>query len=218
MQDPKYTVRLMKEEDVPQVTEIDREVFPTEWMFRLSSSYYKEFKNPLAYYLVASTQSAIFTKSKMPPLTSLPLFKDFFNNAHDDYREEQNSQNSYIVGFAGLWMMAHNAHIMSLAVRDRYRNQGIGEALLIAVTELVSTLDANMITLEVRSSNDVAQALYKKHGFREVGYRSRYYSDNGEDAVIMNTDSLSTASFQLSFRILKEEHIRKYNNISLEIS
>ncbi|MCD6567744.1 MAG: ribosomal protein S18-alanine N-acetyltransferase [Dehalococcoidia bacterium] len=218
MQEPTYTVRLMKEDDVHQVTEIDREVFPTEWMFRLSSSYQKEFKNPLAHYLVASTCSDIFPEPCPAIATQLPLFRNFFNSMHHAARGGKETQSPYIVGFAGLWMMAHNAHIMSLAVRDRYRGEGIGEALLISIIELAIRLDANMLTLEVRASNDIAQALYEKHGFRAAGYRPRYYSDNGEDAVIMNTNSITSDSFQSFFRSLKEEHLQRYNHITLKIS
>jgi len=39
--------------------------------------------------------------------------------------------------------------------------------------------------LEVRRSNLVAQSMYKKLGFIELGYRKRYYEDNGEDALLM---------------------------------
>ena len=51
-------------------------------------------------------------------------------------------------------------------------------------------------TLEVRESNEAARALYRRHGFHEVGRRKRYYPDNGEDAVIMTTPSLSSANYQ----------------------
>ena len=40
-------------------------------------------------------------------------------------------------------------------------------------------------TLEVRTSNAPAIALYERFGFRSAGTRPRYYRDNGEDAVIM---------------------------------
>ena len=46
------------------------------------------------------------------------------------------------------------------------------------------------VTLEVRLSNLPARRLYEKYGFRPVGIRPRYYSDNGEDALIMTTEPL----------------------------
>ena len=52
------------------------------------------------------------------------------------------------------------------------------------------------MTLEVRASNAVAQNLYRKYTFKEMGVRRRYYSDNGEDALVMWTDALDSESFQ----------------------
>jgi ribosomal-protein-alanine N-acetyltransferase len=43
-------------------------------------------------------------------------------------------------------------------------------------------------SLEVRASNEAAQALYRKLGFHDVGRRPRYYGDNGEDAVLMDRE------------------------------
>jgi ribosomal-protein-alanine N-acetyltransferase len=52
------------------------------------------------------------------------------------------------------------------------------------------TLGARNATLEVRLSNVAARRLYERFGFRPVGVRPRYYTDNGEDALIMTTDDL----------------------------
>ena len=52
---------------------------------------------------------------------------------------------------------------------------------------------AREATLEVRLSNLPARRLYEKYGFRPVGLRPRYYSDNGEDALIMTTEPLADA-------------------------
>jgi len=64
-------------------------------------------------------------------------------------------------------------------------------------------LEANMATLEVRVSNVTAQSLYQKYGFRQVGLRRRYYRDSDEDALIMSTERLTSASFQSHFQQLK---------------
>jgi ribosomal-protein-alanine N-acetyltransferase len=106
--------------------------------------------------------------------------------------------------------MLNEAHIIAIAVRNNYRRKGIGEGLLISVIEVATQLHANVITLEVRASNVVAQALYKKYGFRVVGRRPRYYSDNGEDAVLMSTDTITSAPFQTCFQQLKEAHSQRW--------
>jgi ribosomal-protein-alanine N-acetyltransferase len=75
-------------------------------------------------------------------------------------------------------------HIMNVAVAPERRRAGIATALL---AELLARVDEPepRFTLEVRTSNAGAMALYARHGFRAAGLRRRYYQDNGEDAVIM---------------------------------
>ena len=95
-----------------------------------------------------------------------------------------------IVAYAGVWLMVDEAHIITFAVHPTWRRQRIGERLLLAVLDLAHDAGAHEATLEVRLSNLAARRLYEKFGFRPVGLRPRYYSDNGEDALIMTTDHL----------------------------
>jgi ribosomal-protein-alanine N-acetyltransferase len=66
------------------------------------------------------------------------------------------------------------------------RRRGQGSALLLDLLQQARERSATLVTLEVRRSNDAARALYRKFGFVEQGIRQRYYSDNGEDAVVMH--------------------------------
>jgi ribosomal-protein-alanine N-acetyltransferase len=95
-----------------------------------------------------------------------------------------------IVGFAGIWLLVDEAHVTTFATRRAWRRQGIGERLLLALLDLAIARGAHEATLEVRPSNAPARRLYEKYGFKNVGVRTRYYSDNNEDALIMTTDSL----------------------------
>jgi ribosomal-protein-alanine N-acetyltransferase len=74
-------------------------------------------------------------------------------------------------------------HVMNVAVDPAQRRRGIATSLLAALVERVGEHAA--LTLEVRTSNAGAIALYERFGFRSAGVRPRYYQDNGEDAVIM---------------------------------
>jgi ribosomal-protein-alanine N-acetyltransferase len=74
-------------------------------------------------------------------------------------------------------------HVMNVAVDPARRRHGIGAGLLTVLLDRVGE-DAKL-TLEVRTSNAPAIALYERFGFRSAGVRPRYYQDNGEDAVIM---------------------------------
>jgi len=98
-----------------------------------------------------------------------------------------------VIGFAGLWVMVDEAHVTTFAVDPRWRRRGVGERLLLALLDLAVARQAREATLEVRLSNLPARKLYEKYGFRPVGIRPRYYSDNGEDALIMTTEALSSA-------------------------
>jgi ribosomal-protein-alanine N-acetyltransferase len=74
-------------------------------------------------------------------------------------------------------------HLMNIAVDPPHRRQGIAVTMLNRLFELAGE-DASY-TLEVRTSNAPAMALYERFNFKPVGTRKRYYQDTGEDAVIM---------------------------------
>jgi len=95
-----------------------------------------------------------------------------------------------IVAYGGMWLMVDEAHITTFAVHPAWRRQGIGERLLLAFMDLAVDRGAHEATLEVRLSNLPARRLYEKYGFRPVGLRPRYYSDDHEDALIMTTEHL----------------------------
>lgn len=95
-----------------------------------------------------------------------------------------------VVGFAGVWLMVDDAHITTFGVHPDWRRQGIGRQLLLNLYEVSVALGARQMTLEVRVSNGVAQALYRSFGFEIVGRRPNYYTDDGEDALVMTTPEL----------------------------
>ena len=96
-----------------------------------------------------------------------------------------------VVGYGGMWLMVDEAHITTFAVDPENRRRRVGERLLLALLDLASGRRAREATLEVRLSNMAARRLYEKYGFRPVGLRPRYYSDDNEDALIMTTEPLA---------------------------
>jgi ribosomal-protein-alanine N-acetyltransferase len=115
-----------------------------------------------------------------------------------------------ILGFIGVWLMMGEAHIVTVAVRSTHRRNGIGERLLIECIDMAMAEEQESVTLEVRKSNEAAQALYYKYGFARVGLRLRYYTDNQEDAVIMTTPDISGAGFLTQYQALKSRHQARY--------
>lgn len=93
--------------------------------------------------------------------------------------------NGEIIGYAGLWAIVDEAHVTNIAVLERFRGRKWGERLLDELMRTAVFLGMRSITLEVRVTNEVAQNLYRKKGFRPAGTRKGYYSDNREDALIM---------------------------------
>jgi ribosomal-protein-alanine N-acetyltransferase len=205
-----YVIRPMKFEDIPEVAQIDREAFPGEWVFRSQSAYKQDLDNPSIRYIVACKNRDI-SESGGQVMQRLSWPKRLFS-----YQRHFNASEN-IVGFSGFWMMMKEAHIIAIGVKNGYRRLGIGEGLLIATIELAQTLNSNVVTLEVRASNEIAQELYKKYGFQVVGRRPRYYSSDGEDAIIMSTDNVTSMSFQASLQQLKKAYAQRHREIFAQV-
>jgi len=90
-----------------------------------------------------------------------------------------------VIGFAGLWHVVNEGHIVNLAVKEERRRQGVGALLIERFIEIALEKEMIGLTLEVRMANAAGQRLYHKFGFKAEGLRRRYYADTGEDAIIM---------------------------------
>lgn len=191
-------IRPMSADDIPQVVEIERESFPTMWP---QTAYRRELQNKLARYLVI-TEPLERDDDEPAPAGVWGSLRRRLVGAHPSAER--------LLGFIGVWMMAGEAHIVTVAVHEPYRRMGIGERLLIACVEMSMETGQEAVTLEVRKSNDVARRLYEKYGFQRVGVRVRYYTDNNEDAVLMTTPDLDSPSYRALFAKLRDEH-REHN-------
>jgi ribosomal-protein-alanine N-acetyltransferase len=101
-----------------------------------------------------------------------------------------------VVAFGGIWLMVDEAHITTFGVHPEHRRRGIGRRLLLQLAEVALGLGSARMTLEVRVSNEPAQALYRSFGFDVTGRRVAYYSDDGEDALVMTTPALTGPAMQ----------------------
>ena len=123
-----------------------------------------------------------------PDTWSAAMYRDEL--AHRDTRyylvaEDGNG----IVGYGGLIAYRDEAHISTLAVARARQGEGIGARLLDA---LLAEADRRspVVLLEVRADNEVAQGLYRRRGFTEIGRRRGYYQPSGTDAVVMKRELL----------------------------
>ncbi|EEF44455.1 putative [ribosomal protein S18]-alanine N-acetyltransferase [Ricinus communis] len=97
--------------------------------------------------------------------------------------------NSEVIGYVMYsWPSSLCASITKLAVKENYRKQGFGEALLKAAIEKCRTRKARRISLHVDPLRTSAMSLYKKLGFQVDALIQSYYSSE-RNAYRMYLDS-----------------------------
>ena len=124
-----------------------------------------------------------------------------------------NGFSSYIVaedaggqvrGYAGVWFMRDQLHLVTIAVDPAVQRQGIAARLLLDCLRQAREAEMPSVVLEVRESNTSAQALYERFGFRKLGRLRKYYKDDGEDALVMEITSLEDARQEKLIAALSE--------------
>jgi ribosomal-protein-alanine N-acetyltransferase len=175
-----YTIRPMTTGDIPAVVTIDRLSFPTPWP--ASSYMYELTRNSRSFYYVLVRAAEPELRSQRRPLQT--WFRDLLGTT-DEGR---------VIGYVGLRLEPRGSHVSTLAVHPDQRGRGLGELLLLTAIGRTLELGLANVTLEVRASNQVAQRLYRKYGFRSTGMHRGYYRD-GEDAWLMEAD-LSEPGFE----------------------
>ncbi len=193
-----YFIDRMHIDDFAEVHSIDMLSFPHPWSL---TTYQNELRdNRQSRYIVArvsphlpgSTQPVSWWQRLQASINGAALQTDT-----DDARLP-------VVGYAGIWLNVDEGHITTIAVHPDQRGHGVGELLLLGLIDQAYDLGVQQLTLEVRVSNTVAQQLYVKYGFRGRGERKRYYTENGEDALIMWTDDIHTPEFRERVRELRQ--------------
>lgn len=90
-----------------------------------------------------------------------------------------------VIGYGGIWTVAGDGSVTNIAVREEYKKMGVGQKIVASIIKQAKEKKCDLISLEVRVSNEKAIKLYEKNGFKIVGTRKEYYNDNGEDAFVM---------------------------------
>jgi ribosomal-protein-alanine N-acetyltransferase len=176
------TLRYMRIPDLPQVMQIDQASFRPVWPER---SYRFEINESTVSYMVVLAQS---DGSMNPP--ARPWWQFFPRRSSNG-----STAPATILGYGGLWNIAEEAHVSTIASHPGYRGKGYGEVLLAGMVRRAVQLKADYVVLEVRVSNTVAQRLYRKYGFEVHDIKRDYYQYDREDAYDMRLQ-LSPANIQ----------------------
>jgi [ribosomal protein S18]-alanine N-acetyltransferase len=202
-----YRLRPMTITDIPKVSAIEHASFPTSWP---RTAYQQELeRNNLARYIVAVADHTSSPAPAPAPSGIAALLRRILRGTG----RPQHSEDNTIVGFLGLWFMVDEAHIVTVAVQPDQRQRGVGELLVAEALELAREHGTAFVTLECRVSNTAAQALYLKYGFTRAGIRKRYYTDNGEDALIMTTPPFTDPAFQSQLEELRRQYTERYGKV-----
>ncbi|HEY7984701.1 MAG TPA: ribosomal protein S18-alanine N-acetyltransferase [Ktedonobacterales bacterium] len=200
----RYVIDRMTMADIQRVAEIERLAYTSPWP---TSAYRRELQeNRWAHYIVARDMllRPVVDATPQPPDPPEPTRRHFpLSLLQARTLPTMRPRVANIIGFAGLWLMVDEAHVTTIATHPDHRGLGIGELLLAALVDIAYDIRAQVVTLEVRVSNAVAQGLYRKYGFQDAGIRRRYYSDNHEDALIMVTPPLADPAYRATFLDLK---------------
>ncbi len=105
-------------------------------------------------------------------------------------------------GYGGVMLVGSEAHITTVVVDPRFRQARIATRLMLALVDEALAAEADSLTLEVRVSNEAAQALYRRFGMAPVGVRKRYYRD--EDALIMWVHDIDAAEYRQRLAQIRE--------------
>mgnify|MGYP001270796135 CR=1 FL=1 len=194
--------------DVEQANAIEKDAFPDLFP---PTSFSKELKRDRATILVAEVNENVTGWQELIPSEHDSISTpNLYRNGYTGYGKGQ----KFLTGLLIFWEMAGEAHIMSVGVRRNFRRRGIGELLMLNCLFKCVRNAYTVMSLEVRSSNKAAQELYLKHGFLVEGVRKAYYSDNREDALIMNVRNILSPSHLKRMSNLKKTYAASYGQLT----
>lgn len=155
-------IRTMTESDIPAAVEIEAVSIPTPW-----------------------NEAAFRAAMNMPDNILLVAYE--VKNADDGTEDilKENDAAEHILGYCCTYVSIDEGELTNIAVSPSARKRGIGRQLLEALMQIAEQKNIQRIILEVRSSNEPAQTLYRMMGFEEIAVRKDFYENPKEDALIM---------------------------------
>lgn len=124
-------------------------------------------------------------EASFPTPWSRALFEEEIGRAFSDAIVVVGGPEGTVAGYAVCWTVGEESHLLNIAVRPDVRKKGIGRSLLRECIRRSVRAGGRRIFLEVRPTNRAALRMYEREGFRFVGIRRGYYTDTGEDAIVL---------------------------------
>ena len=110
-----------------------------------------------------------------------------------------------VVGYAGMMFSLDDGHVTTIAVDPGWHRGKIGTRLLLHLLRRGIVDGAKNFTLEVRMSNEGAQAMYRQFGFAPAGVRKGYYVETNEDAMVMWAHDVDGPDYEARLRGIEAE-------------
>ena len=156
---------------------------------------------------------AIESASSSKPWTARVFIDEL---AQPDTRSYQVARiDDVVVGFCGLMFVLDEGHITNIAVAVAARRTRIASRLLLSAFDEAARRQVRAVTLEVRASNSDAQRLYHQFGFIPAGIRRRYYDDNGEDAIVMWSESIAGSAMTIRLNMIKQTDLNYCGDVTV---
>jgi [ribosomal protein S18]-alanine N-acetyltransferase len=110
-----------------------------------------------------------------------------------------------VVGYAGMMFTGLEAHITNIAVDPSFHGRKVGSRMLLTLLTEAIARGADILSLEVRVSNDAARSMYEKFGFAITSVRRGYYIETNEDAYVMVADGVRSTAYRLRLQGIRAE-------------
>jgi len=192
--EPRLVLRDMTDEDLSAVRRVESAAYPDAWSRR---TFEHELRNAFARYLVAIEEGGDGSGAQTAQRRGWR-------------RWLLGRGGPPLVGFVGVWFMEDQLHIATIAVDPGREGKGFGARLLLECFALAYEAELATIALEVRESNARARALYERFGLTVAGRLKGYYTDDGEDAMVMTSSGLAEPSTRARVATLRRQHRARY--------
>jgi ribosomal-protein-alanine N-acetyltransferase len=207
--DVALSIERMQIADIDEVSRIERRSFSNPWPM---SAYRRELRRPEqnSYYVLRAQPVAHHDAGELRSTRGRFLETILPVRRGDPPRDEP-----HLAAYVGMWQMYDETHITTIAVDPVYRGRGFGELMLVTAFADAMARNSAWVSLEVRVTNEPAQALYRKYGMSVYGRRAAYYTDNHEDALVMWSRSLRDREYFGQISALHERLVLRLPEIDV---